>query len=100
MMGGVMTVSAVGRNASGPLCGAAIPESVLSDFNGLRRHFRVGQSANCELHTYLICVFSTINSRPAGFHTESRQASKKKVKRPRRGHASRAVDRAWPRWSP
>jgi hypothetical protein len=40
-----MTVSALARNASGPPCRAAISEPVLSDFNALRRHFRLIRTA-------------------------------------------------------
>jgi hypothetical protein len=47
-----MTVSALARNPSDPFCSAAIPESVLSDFKGLRRHFRVTRTAKREKYTY------------------------------------------------
>jgi hypothetical protein len=52
-----MTVSARGRNASGPLRRAAIPESILSDFKGLRRHFRVSQMAKWLITTYYSSIY-------------------------------------------
>jgi hypothetical protein len=40
-----MTVSELARNASGRPWRAAIPDPVLSDFKGLRRHFRTSRIA-------------------------------------------------------
>jgi hypothetical protein len=66
-----MTVSALARNASGPACGAAIPESVLSDFKALRRHFRVSRSAKREKYTYLKCIPAIDDKKPPDqLHTQ------------------------------
>jgi hypothetical protein len=72
-----MTVSALARNASGPLCRAAIPESVLSDFKGLRRHFRVSQIAKWFIITFFNCILAlTTNSRFGQIHTEPPSVSR------------------------
>jgi hypothetical protein len=73
-----MTVSELTRNAGFPAIASdkpAFPESVLSDFKGSRRHFRVSWN-------------------PTPTNAPSRRASTAKVKRPRRAHASRTVGRA------
>jgi hypothetical protein len=73
-----MTVSELARNAGFPgdrVRQAGLSRVRLSDFKGLRRHFRVSWN-------------------PTPTNAPSRRASTAKVKWPRRGHASRAVGRA------
>jgi hypothetical protein len=66
-----MTVSALARNASGPPCRAAIPESVLSDFKALRRHFRVSRTAKREKYTQKKCILAIDDKQPPDqLHTQ------------------------------
>jgi hypothetical protein len=88
-----MTVSELARNAGFGASASDKPaflESVLSDFKGLRRHFRVSRIAHKGLNTVRTCYTSN-HPTPA---TAPRRASTAKLMRPRRAHGGRPADPA------
>ena len=93
-----MTVSELARNAGFGTSASDKPpflESVLSDFKGLRRHFRVSRIAHIGLNTLYTCYNPSYTHKRAAAPSVDGE-----IKRPRPAHASRAVDPAWLRSSP